>query len=271
MTITGKTNSGKRESVEEWNEKLGHGDIYTTHVQQDEELKMLSLAIHRRPADGAAGRILRRPVDRSVRRILDIVPRPRRGRSVLALRSSRPSPIMVIAMDENKNAIYSFMGTNAAHTVVDPVELPAAQRRSRSARSRCCRTRPARRFWHSPSGKSGRRVITVDPNLRTMVVPDLASWQRRLDKLRDRQHHQGVDRGHFRAVRCRLPTSQSGGAGWPRDRASSSSPTAKTARPHSAAANRCQFPAAGCRWSTPSAPAILSTRRRWPNSIGSAG
>jgi len=68
-----KNKLGKRESVEDWNEKLGHSDIYTTHVQQDEELKMLSLAMDRLPEDKREILLLSKFQDKKYKEIGEII------------------------------------------------------------------------------------------------------------------------------------------------------------------------------------------------------
>ena len=68
-----KNKLGKRESVEEWNEKLGHSDIYTTHVQQDEELKMLSLAMDRLSEDKREILMLSKFQDKKYKEIGEII------------------------------------------------------------------------------------------------------------------------------------------------------------------------------------------------------
>jgi RNA polymerase sigma factor (sigma-70 family) len=68
-----KNKLGKRESVEEWNEKLGHSDIYTAQVQQDEELKMLSLAMDRLPEDKREILLLSKFQDKKYKEIGEII------------------------------------------------------------------------------------------------------------------------------------------------------------------------------------------------------
>jgi RNA polymerase sigma factor (sigma-70 family) len=46
-----KNKLGKTESVELWNEKLGHEDSSSIQLQQDEEMKILSIALERLPED----------------------------------------------------------------------------------------------------------------------------------------------------------------------------------------------------------------------------
>lgn len=46
-----KNKLGKAESVESWENRLGHDDAYSVQLQQDEEAKMLTLALDRLPAD----------------------------------------------------------------------------------------------------------------------------------------------------------------------------------------------------------------------------
>ena len=63
----------KTEDVERWNERLGHSDIYTTQVQQDEELKMLSLAMDRLPEDKREILLLSKFQDKKYKEIGDIL------------------------------------------------------------------------------------------------------------------------------------------------------------------------------------------------------
>lgn len=46
-----KNKLGKAESVESWENRLGHDDAYSVQLQQDEETRMLSMALDRLPAD----------------------------------------------------------------------------------------------------------------------------------------------------------------------------------------------------------------------------
>lgn len=46
-----KNKLGKAESVESWENRLGHDDAYSVQLQQDEETKMLSMALDRLSAD----------------------------------------------------------------------------------------------------------------------------------------------------------------------------------------------------------------------------
>jgi len=68
-----KNKLGKTESVDEWNERLGHSDIYTTQVQQDEELKMLSLAMERLPEDKREILMLSKFQDKKYKEIGEII------------------------------------------------------------------------------------------------------------------------------------------------------------------------------------------------------
>ena len=68
-----KNKLGKTESVEDWNERLGHGDIYTSQVQQDEELKMLSLAMDRLPEDKREILLLSKFQDKKYKEIGEII------------------------------------------------------------------------------------------------------------------------------------------------------------------------------------------------------
>ena len=68
-----KNKLGKTESVENWSERLGHGDIYTLHAQQDEELKMLSLAMDRLPEDKREILLLSKFQDKKYKEIGEII------------------------------------------------------------------------------------------------------------------------------------------------------------------------------------------------------
>jgi RNA polymerase sigma factor (sigma-70 family) len=68
-----KNKLGKTESAEDWSERLGHGDIYTMQVQQDEELKMLSLAMDRLPEDKREILLLSKFQDKKYKEIGEII------------------------------------------------------------------------------------------------------------------------------------------------------------------------------------------------------
>ena len=63
----------KTESVEDWNERLGHSDIYTMHAQQDEELKMLSMAMDRLPEEKREILLLSKFQDKKYKEIGEIL------------------------------------------------------------------------------------------------------------------------------------------------------------------------------------------------------
>ena len=68
-----KNKLGKTESVENWSERLGHSYIYTAQVQQDEELKMLSLAMDRLPEDKREILLLSKFQDKKYKEIGEII------------------------------------------------------------------------------------------------------------------------------------------------------------------------------------------------------
>ncbi len=68
-----KNKLSKTESVEAWNERLGHTDIYTMQVQKDEELKMLSLAMDRLPEDKREILLLSKFQDKKYKEIGEIL------------------------------------------------------------------------------------------------------------------------------------------------------------------------------------------------------
>ena len=63
----------KTEDVDLWNERLGHTDIYTMQVQQDEELKMLSMAMERLPEDKREILLLSKYQDKKYKEIGEIL------------------------------------------------------------------------------------------------------------------------------------------------------------------------------------------------------
>jgi RNA polymerase sigma-70 factor (ECF subfamily) len=63
----------KTEDVDMWNERLGHTDIYTMQVQQDEELKMLSMAMDRLPEDKREILLLSKYQDKKYKEIGEIL------------------------------------------------------------------------------------------------------------------------------------------------------------------------------------------------------
>jgi RNA polymerase sigma factor (sigma-70 family) len=63
----------KTEDVEMWSERLGHTEIYTMQVQQDEELKMLSMAMDRLPGDKREILLLSKFQDKKYKEIGEIL------------------------------------------------------------------------------------------------------------------------------------------------------------------------------------------------------
>ena len=68
-----KNKLGKRESVENWTDRLGHEDAYSVQLQKDEEMKMLSMAMDRLPEDKREILLLSKFQDKKYKEIGEII------------------------------------------------------------------------------------------------------------------------------------------------------------------------------------------------------
>ncbi len=100
----------------------------------------------------------------------------------LSPRVANSSPVMIVATDASGHPTYSFMGKDAAHTIALPVEMPAATKAIVFGSFSILSDPAGANFLALAQRETGRRVITVDPNIRSMVFIDMAQWKERLAK-----------------------------------------------------------------------------------------
>lgn len=97
------------------------------------------------------------------------------------LRTERLTTISVVATDADGQPGYSFHGEGAADRSVTPAELPQALPAEIEALTFGSYTMVAEpaasAFAALAEREKGRRVISVDPNLRPGVEPDMARWR----------------------------------------------------------------------------------------------
>ncbi len=103
-----------------------------------------------------------------------------------ALRSDRPSTLVLVSTDAAGVPTYRFIGEGAADRMLTVADLPASLPGDVTALtfgSLSMGVEPAgATFLALAERESGRRVISVDPNLRASVVGDIATWKVRLER-----------------------------------------------------------------------------------------
>ncbi|MGJ3261786.1 MAG: carbohydrate kinase family protein [Salinarimonas sp.] len=102
----------------------------------------------------------------------------------LAPRLAAPTTIGVVAPRPNGDVSYAFHGHGAADRSITGADLPTALPdavRALTFGSFSLAVDPAGAAYLALAQReAGRRVISLDPNLRAMVTPDLAAWRARL-------------------------------------------------------------------------------------------
>ena len=102
------------------------------------------------------------------------------------LRLPNPSTLVIVSVDDTGVPAYRFIGEGAADralTLADlPVALPASVKALQFG-SLSMGVEPAgSTFLALAEREKGKRVISVDPNLRASVVGDIARWRLRLER-----------------------------------------------------------------------------------------
>ncbi|WP_372425721.1 carbohydrate kinase family protein [Salinarimonas chemoclinalis] len=102
----------------------------------------------------------------------------------LAPRLPAPTTIGVVAPRPNGDVSYAFHGHGAADRSITGADLPAALPegvRALAFGSFSLAVDPAGAAYLALARREAeRRVVSLDPNLRAMVTPDLAAWRARL-------------------------------------------------------------------------------------------
>jgi fructokinase len=103
------------------------------------------------------------------------------------VRTEKPTTISVVAMGADGHPRYSFYGAEAADRSVTPADLPAelgAEIRALVLGSYTLGVQPiGETLALLAERERGRRVISVDPNLRPTVVGDLSRWSLAFDRI----------------------------------------------------------------------------------------
>ncbi|WP_018260278.1 carbohydrate kinase family protein [Methylobacterium sp. WSM2598] len=98
-----------------------------------------------------------------------------------APRSDHPTPLAVVARGPDGQPAYTFHGAEAADRMVAPASLPPALPdavRALAFGSYTLAVEPVASTYAALAAReAGRRLISVDPNLRPAVVGDLAGWR----------------------------------------------------------------------------------------------
>ena len=102
-----------------------------------------------------------------------------------AVRSDRLTTISVVSADEHGQPTYSFHGEGKADRQVQSEDLPPALSDKITAMafgSYTMAVEPvADAFLRLAKRETGRLTISIDPNVRPMVTPDMAEWRRRFE------------------------------------------------------------------------------------------
>jgi fructokinase len=101
-------------------------------------------------------------------------------------RSDRPSTLVVVSVDAAGVPTYRFIGEGAADRMLTVADLPATlpdNVKALTFGSLSMGVEPAGATYLALAEREkGRRVISVDPNLRASVVGDIANWKVRLER-----------------------------------------------------------------------------------------
>jgi fructokinase len=104
----------------------------------------------------------------------------------LLLRSDRPSTLSIVATTADGQPSYSFHGEGAADRWIAAEAMPAAlpaEVAALSFGSYSMAVEPAgSSFAALAQREHGRRVISVDPNLRPGIIGDMALWERAAER-----------------------------------------------------------------------------------------
>lgn len=102
-----------------------------------------------------------------------------------AVRSERLSTISVVGADEHGHPSYSFHGEGKADRQLDlkhlPPELPGAIEAIAIGSYTMIVEPVGNTLLHLAERENGRVTISLDPNVRPGVTPDMASWRQRFE------------------------------------------------------------------------------------------
>lgn len=102
-----------------------------------------------------------------------------------AVRTDRPTTISLVGLDPAGVPEYQFYGNGSADTGVAPADLPdlGPEVRGLHFGSYSLAVAPVADAFAALAQKEAGRFISVDPNVRATIVPDMAIWRARLDTL----------------------------------------------------------------------------------------
>ncbi len=97
--------------------------------------------------------------------------------------SLRPTPLAIVSTDPDGHPAYTFHAERCAHADLLPADVPEhlpAEVRAIAMGSFSLAMEPVGATYAGLAAReAGRRVISLDPNLRLGLIPDLAAWHAR--------------------------------------------------------------------------------------------
>ena len=107
-----------------------------------------------------------------------------------ALDTPRKTTLSVVTLDEAGVPAYTFYSENAADTGLTPADLPqpGAEVRGLHFGSYSLVVRPTADALQALAEGAGGRIVSLDPNIRPTVEPDMSVWRARLDLLMPHVH-----------------------------------------------------------------------------------
>ncbi|MFQ5623927.1 MAG: carbohydrate kinase [Paracoccaceae bacterium] len=97
------------------------------------------------------------------------------------LATGRPTTLSLVGLDAAGSPAYAFYGENSADSGVLPEDLPALDRRVAGLHfgSYSIAVRPVADAFASLAAANAERFISLDPNVRPTIEPDMDIWRKR--------------------------------------------------------------------------------------------
>lgn len=101
------------------------------------------------------------------------------------VRSGRPTTLSLVDLSTEAHPRYAFHGEGAADTALTEADLPdiGPEICGLHFGSYSIAVAPAADALHALAARETHRFISLDPNVRAAIQPDIAIWRRRLDAL----------------------------------------------------------------------------------------
>ena len=102
-------------------------------------------------------------------------------------RSARRTTLSLVGLDEHGSPDYAFYGTGSADTSLTPEDMPdplPAEIDALHFGSYSIAVDPAAEAFASLADRNRDRFLSLDPNVRPTIEPDMAVWRDRVDRLR---------------------------------------------------------------------------------------